>query len=642
MRKIILCTLVLSAIITFAEVPHLISYQGRLTDDITGDPVPDSPYNITYRLFEVDGGGSAIWTENHPTVDVTGGTYCVMLGSNTPFPTPVDFSIPYWLEVQVGATTLSPRYELGASPYALNLASMNAVSGQVLKYDGGLNKWLPATDETGSGGGVGGSGTDNYIPRFNGTTDLENSNMFQADGGNVGIGTTTPSARLEIEGAPGTGMVVDNAGMDGLYINNSSDDGIHIQDPGMDGLHIENSFADGIDIRNAGGQGIQVIGASGPGLYLRNTPSMIIENAFNHGIQIDSCNWAGIFINAPAANGIDINPSTTSNCGIKIDSDYGFYPDTGIVIRGPNLYGMVIDSIGDGSAIFIRDPDWYGVHIQTPSVGVVVFRPSREGMYIYDSGEDGISIMSADSHGIYIDSTGVNGMSISNAGNKGIDITNTGQAGIEVNDAGTKGVVINYPGHEGVRVENSGWSSFASINSSFDGLVVNNPADDGVEVTTPGGNCFECDGAPYRLFRVSNKGDIYGHNHYSYIVDSEGKGIVTPIPRATGNWLEHIGEARLSGGECRVNLPEVFLNGVTITEDVPIQVFLNPYGDLGRYAVERSETYFIVRQIEGDPNAAFAYRVVAKVRGKEDDGVEYIDLKDKRDADREEFKDTRK
>ena len=47
---------------------------------------------------------------------------------------------------------------------------------------------------------IDGSGTANYIPKWSGTTDLSNSVMYEA-GGNIGIGTTTPSAALHVYGA---------------------------------------------------------------------------------------------------------------------------------------------------------------------------------------------------------------------------------------------------------------------------------------------------------------------------------------------------------------------------------------------------------------------------------------------------------
>lgn len=46
---------------------------------------------------------------------------------------------------------------------------------------------------------VSGSGTDNYIPRFNGTTAIENSIMYD-DGTMIGIGNTSPSRTLHVTG----------------------------------------------------------------------------------------------------------------------------------------------------------------------------------------------------------------------------------------------------------------------------------------------------------------------------------------------------------------------------------------------------------------------------------------------------------
>lgn len=47
---------------------------------------------------------------------------------------------------------------------------------------------------------IGGNGTDNYIPKFNGTDAVENSQIFD-NGTNVGIGTTTPSQKLQVSGS---------------------------------------------------------------------------------------------------------------------------------------------------------------------------------------------------------------------------------------------------------------------------------------------------------------------------------------------------------------------------------------------------------------------------------------------------------
>ena len=51
----------------------------------------------------------------------------------------------------------------------------------------------------GTGGGVSGAGTINYIPKWSSASSLANSTIF--DNGNVGIGTTTPDAKLDVNGS---------------------------------------------------------------------------------------------------------------------------------------------------------------------------------------------------------------------------------------------------------------------------------------------------------------------------------------------------------------------------------------------------------------------------------------------------------
>jgi hypothetical protein len=54
---------------------------------------------------------------------------------------------------------------------------------------------------------ISGSGTDNYVPKFNGTDAIENSQIFD-NGTNVGIGTTSPQGKLTISGNSATGSIM--------------------------------------------------------------------------------------------------------------------------------------------------------------------------------------------------------------------------------------------------------------------------------------------------------------------------------------------------------------------------------------------------------------------------------------------------
>ncbi len=75
-------------------------------------------------------------------------------------------------------------------------------AGKVLTSDAtGLATW-----QTSAASGIGGSGTTNYFPIFTGTSTLGNSVVYQT-GSNVGVGTTSPSYKLDVTGG---GRFTDN------------------------------------------------------------------------------------------------------------------------------------------------------------------------------------------------------------------------------------------------------------------------------------------------------------------------------------------------------------------------------------------------------------------------------------------------
>jgi len=100
-----------------SQIPNTISYQGVLTD-ANGNAVPDGNVALTFRLFDVVSGGTALWEETQQ-VAVSKGVFNAILGSATPLDLP--FDKPYWVGITVAqATELTPRVALTASPYSLN------------------------------------------------------------------------------------------------------------------------------------------------------------------------------------------------------------------------------------------------------------------------------------------------------------------------------------------------------------------------------------------------------------------------------------------------------------------------------------------------------------------------------------------
>ncbi len=282
----------LLAIFHFAlgQIPRTMSYQGVLTD-ASGVPVPDGNYNLTFKLYEVSAGGSAVWSETQ-TVAVSEGIFNVLLGSVSLLN--LAFDKPYWLGLAIApGAELIPRIPLASAPYSLNPAEGGGggwsddgsvvrlttvtdsvgigtadptekleVSGNlklldtlffgisddamiyrdgqlVIKTDdmsirihndpamfidygvhvnstvemtgfkmptGAANQYVLTSDALGQGtwqpapgGGIGGGGAVNYLPKFTGPTAIGNSEIYQS-GNNIGIGTATPLEKLEVNG----------------------------------------------------------------------------------------------------------------------------------------------------------------------------------------------------------------------------------------------------------------------------------------------------------------------------------------------------------------------------------------------------------------------------------------------------------
>lgn len=139
------------------SIPHLINYQGMLTDDV-GNPLT-TPQDLSFRIYDAEFGGTSLWDETHNSVPVSNGLFNVILGSINAINLPFDED--YWLEIEVGASdTLSPRFRFTSVPYAYRAESAE-----------------PDGDWTISG-----------------------DDIYSTVSGNVGIGAASPSQKLDVAG----------------------------------------------------------------------------------------------------------------------------------------------------------------------------------------------------------------------------------------------------------------------------------------------------------------------------------------------------------------------------------------------------------------------------------------------------------
>ena len=123
MPSLVLAVLVAgaSAVPAHAAVPTFVQVEGALFAT-GGGPVADGNYALTFKLFAVESGGQAVWSEGPVQAAVKGGSFSHALGSQEALTPQVLAQQAVWLAVQVGADPELARKPMSASPFALRAA----------------------------------------------------------------------------------------------------------------------------------------------------------------------------------------------------------------------------------------------------------------------------------------------------------------------------------------------------------------------------------------------------------------------------------------------------------------------------------------------------------------------------------------
>jgi len=123
-------------------VPYKMNFQGRLTNasgiTLTGT------HEMQFNLYTAVTGGTYVWGETRTTangnaVTVTSGLFSVLIGEGTAvagssatLQAAITANSTLYIEIIVGAETLTPRSQFGASAYAINADMIDGIDGASL------------------------------------------------------------------------------------------------------------------------------------------------------------------------------------------------------------------------------------------------------------------------------------------------------------------------------------------------------------------------------------------------------------------------------------------------------------------------------------------------------------------------------
>jgi hypothetical protein len=189
-------------------VPALVPFSGLITEP-DGKPVSGETA-ITFLIFKDQEGGEPLFAETQAVTPDAGGRYRVQLGATLANGLPVDLFATgeaRWLEVQAAGQPPEPRALMASVPYAFKAADSATLGGLpasafVLAGSKAAADLAPAAVSaatmTASAVTTTG-GTTGYVSEFTSASTIADSPIFVL-GADVGIGTITPTATLDVNG----------------------------------------------------------------------------------------------------------------------------------------------------------------------------------------------------------------------------------------------------------------------------------------------------------------------------------------------------------------------------------------------------------------------------------------------------------
>lgn len=342
----------------YAGVPHLVNYQGMLTDD-EGNPL-NGLHDLTFKIYAIPSGGTALWTTSHNDEDIQDGLFSVILS----IPPSVFNGADRYMGITVYPDAeLAPRTRLTSVGYAYRAEVADTAKTFVAEVqsdmdDRYVNVWGSDTLSGNTGGFL---------------FTVENYGVSNADGiriitqGSGGDAVTCYAGDNAVEAwSPGSyGLYVADAGHAGMYVHSSDGNGMHVRDTDSMGVKVDYAGYHGVYIKKANRRGI-TIDTSGTGYH-----AMYVGYGAVDGLYVDSCGGSGVQVLGAGNYGIDargrtgniLRSTNASNWGLKVYSALGSSANNGL-----KVYGKFEASGSKSSVIQTSEGEEHLYAIETPDV----------------------------------------------------------------------------------------------------------------------------------------------------------------------------------------------------------------------------------------------------------------------------------
>ena len=342
-----------------AEIPQKINYQGRLVDEVTGDPLA-GPRGLTFRLYDAPIGGDTLWTESQVLSADSSGVFSCLLGAQKPITSSFDGET--WLEVEVDGEILQPRRELASVPYAF--VSREALDAIHATHASG-------TDSLGGmDAGAFAQASHNHDDRYYTQDELNTAGTINQAGNPVDWSKLKDVPAGLADGIDNVGAgdgysldAADGDPADAVYVDNAGNVGIGTVDPALGRLQVEN--APGTAVYAASNDGTGVLGFSQNGSGVAGVSNNGHAGSFVGDVYVSG----NLGVDASVAIG---TTSPSPDCRLHVDN-----PSSSSDTRA--IYG-VASSTSDAHPTV-------GIYGETKSSGSV----ASSGVYGHASGDVGMS-----------------------------------------------------------------------------------------------------------------------------------------------------------------------------------------------------------------------------------------------------------